>query len=117
MVVVRHQTKVEAALDGVFKGRREQLIADELKAMGIPAVVTPNGIGVKTGTLEVFEEEGGRVFEWTAPDAENTDATVVDAEIKDEPVDQTVAAEGEDVSVEQQPAQHSKGKGKKGKVA
>jgi|SRR5579859_7087625 len=64
-VVVR--INVAHAMDHVYKGIRQQLIAQELRTGGIPAEYGPSGIHVKTGTLDVHEEDGLRVFTWLPP--------------------------------------------------
>lgn len=86
MSTIKHRTKVESAQQGFFKGTREQLIVEELKGNGIPAKVTPHGVGVEHGTLEVYgDEEGYHVFEWT-PD-EKAAATQEDINTQQESID------------------------------
>lgn len=98
---IKHKTKVEAAQAGFFFGDRNQHIINELRAVGIPAVAQGKSIGVERGTLDVYEENGGRVFDWK--DAEE--------EIKTEVVDE--AQQAPPAEEEQPSKDKGKGKGKK----
>ena len=68
MSTVTARINVAAAHKAVGLGRPEENIAKELRVNGIPAVVTRHGIAVNEGTLDVREEDGLRVFEWTPPE-------------------------------------------------
>ena len=64
------KVNVGAATNHVFMGRRETLVAEELRRGGIPAHGGAHGITVKEGELTVHEEGGLRVFTWQPLEAQ-----------------------------------------------
>lgn len=81
-VVVK--VNVAASTRHTYMGTRNELVAQELRVGGIPAVAGPNGIHVKTGSLHVYEHEGMRVFEWAPPDTQEQEAEVTEMQASDE---------------------------------
>jgi hypothetical protein len=71
------KVNVGAATNHVFMGRREMLVAEELRRGGIPAHGGAHGITVKEGELTVHEEGGLRVFTWQPPEAAQGEGEVV----------------------------------------
>jgi len=103
-VVVRTDVSANTPAQHVYMGRREELIAEELRRGGIPAHSSRNGVHVKTGELTVHEEDGLRVFTWQPPEDEEVttapDGEEEDSEGEEEEEEEAEDGEGEDASVD-----------------